>query len=49
LLDVESLPPEQVAFFQEAIMKWGQANYAIFPWRQTDNHWHALVAEIMLQ
>ena len=30
-------------------MSWGRAHYADFPWRSTENRFHALVAEIMLQ
>lgn len=36
-------------FFLEMILTWGRANFADFPWRYTNNSWHALVAEIMLQ
>lgn len=36
-------------FFLETILIWGRANFADFPWRYTNNSWHALVAEIMLQ
>lgn len=31
------------------LLKWGTANYKDFPWRKTDNKWHALLAEVLLQ
>ncbi len=34
---------------RKGIFKWGINNYKNYPWRQTSNLWHALVAEIMLQ
>lgn len=34
---------------RKALMEWSQNNYIAFPWRSTHNHFHALVAEIMLQ
>jgi len=30
-------------------MGWGRAHYENFPWRETPSHFHALVAELMLQ
>jgi len=35
--------------FQNSLIKWGRTNYSFFPWRKTNNKWHALVSEIMLQ
>ena len=32
-----------------AITNWGKLNYAEYPWRNVDNDWLGLVAEIMLQ
>lgn len=44
------MPSESEAIsFTEAIVTWAQHNYADYPWRNTTNRWHALVAEIMLQ
>ena len=34
---------------RKILLCWGQNNYFDFPWRSTDNHFHALVAEILLQ
>jgi A/G-specific adenine glycosylase len=34
---------------QEKLVCWGRANYEVFPWRSTQNDFHALIAEVMLQ
>ncbi|MBT4286384.1 MAG: hypothetical protein HOD92_03540 [Deltaproteobacteria bacterium] len=34
---------------QNKLIRWGKDNYATFPWRTTNNHFHALIAELMLQ
>ncbi len=39
----------QIKIIQEALLDWGKSNYSDFPWRTTQNDFHALVAEIMLQ
>jgi A/G-specific adenine glycosylase len=31
------------------LLKWGKINYRNYPWRNTGNSYHALIAEIMLQ
>lgn len=36
-------------FFVSKILEWKSKNYFYFPWRETENSWHALVAEILLQ
>lgn len=46
---MKDLDNRQLKYFQKAITKWGKYNYSNFPWRKTQNKWHALVAEIMLQ
>ena len=38
-----------IRFFRRAVTSWEKENGASFPWRNTSNRWHALVAEIMLQ
>lgn len=38
-----------IGHLQRKIIGWGINNYKTFPWRDTSNQWHALVAEIMLQ
>lgn len=40
---------DSISFFTKRIIRWGRRNYSHFPWRKTQNRWHALVAEIMLQ
>ncbi len=46
MVEPESL---EIEIFRSEILKWGKENFREFPWRFTDNPWHALVAEIMLQ
>ena len=36
-------------FFASKILEWRSNNHFYFPWRDTENLWHALVAEILLQ
>ena len=40
---------KEIKKFQNSLIKWGKTNYSFFPWRKTNNKWHALVSEIMLQ
>lgn len=40
-LDIKSI--------RRILLKWGAANYKDFSWRKTDNKWHALLAEMLLQ
>lgn len=43
-------PPQHlVSYFRSRILAWAARNSSGFPWRKTENKWHALVAEIMLQ
>lgn len=39
----------EIKYFRFNIIKWAKNNFTHFPWRSTDNMWHTLVAEIMLQ
>lgn len=34
---------------RKILLKWGLKNYKDFPWRKTENKWHALLAEMLLQ
>ncbi len=34
---------------RKILIKWGREHYKNFPWRSTDNKWHALLAEVLLQ
>ena len=38
-----------IKYFRAKIIKWGRTNFRNFPWRYSDNKWHCLAAEIMLQ
>ena len=51
-MDVNStacLTKMNVHYFTVRILKWGRRHFGSFPWRNTPNRWHALVAEVMLQ
>jgi len=39
----------RVKQIQSLLMEWGESHYDDFPWRAADNHFHALIAELMLQ
>ena len=39
----------EIIYFRRKISTWSKLNYISYPWRETDNKWHSLVAEIMLQ
>ncbi len=34
---------------RKILLKWGTENYKEYPWRSTENKWHALLAEMLLQ
>lgn len=40
---------DNIEYLQEALICWVKENFQAFPWRETDNHFHALIAEMMLQ
>jgi len=40
---------DDIENIQDAMIRWENENYQAFPWRETDNHFHALIAEMMLQ
>ena len=44
-----TISPQTTAYFVDTLMDWSSDHFAEFPWRSTDNIWHALVAEMMLQ
>ncbi|WNF24843.1 hypothetical protein [Mesobacillus jeotgali] len=46
---LEANKEKKIVFLRNNLIEWGKTNYAAFPWRETNNKWHALVAEIMLQ
>lgn len=40
---------DDIENIQDAMIRWEQENFQTFPWRETGNHFHALIAEMMLQ
>lgn len=40
---------EAMNHFRKLVLRWGRQNFNDFPWRRSENPWHGLVAEIMLQ
>lgn len=40
---------KQIVYFRSKILIYGRSNYDNFPWRSTNNKWHALAAEVMLR
>jgi A/G-specific adenine glycosylase len=38
-----------VPWFRRRLLAWGRKNRRSFPWRETDDPWHVLVAEVLLQ
>lgn len=38
-----------IRYFRSRLLEWEGEHFSCFPWRTTENMWHALVAEIMLQ
>lgn len=34
---------------RKILLEWGAENYKEYPWRNTENKWHALLAEMLLQ
>lgn len=44
-----SLNTKRISFFVNTVKEWGEENFAHFSWRSTNNRWHSLAVEIMLQ
>ena len=38
-----------MVWFRRRLLAWGRANRRSFPWRETDDPWRVLVAEVLLQ
>lgn len=38
-----------VHWFRRRLLAWGREHRRSFPWRETDDPWHVLVAEVLLQ
>ena len=41
--------PSTARQIRERVLEWGEENYRSFPWRESDQGWHGLIAEILLQ
>jgi A/G-specific adenine glycosylase len=39
----------RIVFFRKTLRRWASKNFAHFSWRDSRNHFHGLVAEVMLQ
>lgn len=46
---VSSIKLSLIKRIQKVLLQWGRTNYSDFPWRSSNNHFHALLAEVMLQ
>ncbi len=46
LFEIKKLKEKAI---RKIILEWGAKNYKDFSWRKTDNKWHALLAEMLLQ
>lgn len=40
--------PSELSASQQSLLAWGQENYRPFPWRETSNPYHILLAEVFL-
>ena len=40
---------DRIDVIRSILIEWGRKNFDNFPWRTTNNHFHALIAELMLQ
>ena len=40
---------QTVTWFRRRLRAWGRANYRSFPWRETDDPFQVLIAEVLLQ
>ena len=49
LLENISLQEKKIKKIRKIIINWEKLNYESFPWRETGNSFHALIAEMMLQ
>jgi adenine-specific DNA glycosylase len=46
---VQSLSVDDVSWFRRRLMRWQETNARRFPWRETEDPYRILVAEVMLQ
>lgn len=52
--EAETSPPALISSvnilkIRKLVLRWGKANFKSFPWRKPERHWHALLAEVLLQ
>jgi A/G-specific adenine glycosylase len=45
----QSLSPARIKWFRQQLSRWGDDNLRDFPWRNTTDPYHLLVAESLLQ
>ena len=48
-IEISSINLSKKEQISKDLIKWGKRNYARFPWRSTENKFHALIVETMLQ
>jgi A/G-specific adenine glycosylase len=48
-MNFSDISRQKISYLRKQLIGWAKANFVEFPWRTTQNKWHALVAEIMLQ
>ncbi|MEA2581715.1 MAG: A/G-specific adenine glycosylase [Actinomycetota bacterium] len=46
---LSTVDTETIAWFRRRLKAWGRANYRSFPWRETDDPFRVLIAEVLLQ
>jgi A/G-specific adenine glycosylase len=46
---MNKIEDKEIVYFSTKIKSYGKSNFIDYPWRRTNNIWHAIVAEIMLQ
>jgi A/G-specific adenine glycosylase len=46
---IPEIRDETIRYLRRQLVRWGRANFSNFPWRYETNHFHALIAELLLQ
>lgn len=47
-MTIPLFPSEELTTLQQALLTWGRIHFRSFPWRETDNPYHILLAEVFL-
>lgn len=47
-MTIPLFPSEELTTLQQALLIWGRIHFRSFPWRETDNPYHILLAEVFL-